>query len=77
MNANALTIRERLGNAYTDSATPFQMPRPIGIENQSYRELKLRIHQTLLERVDLEGMQRLSQEQLAGRRRRRHQRCRT
>jgi pilus assembly protein CpaF len=64
MNARAISIRDILGNANTDSATSFSTQRPAGIEHHGYQKLKLRIHQSLLDRVDLEGMQRLSQEQI-------------
>ena len=35
-----------------------------GIDNRAYQDLKHRLHQTLLDRVDLESMQRLSQDQI-------------
>ncbi|HEU4776374.1 MAG TPA: CpaF family protein [Telluria sp.] len=34
------------------------------IDNRAYQQLKHRLHQSLLDRVDLEGMQRLSQDQI-------------
>ncbi|MFA6069055.1 MAG: CpaF family protein [Janthinobacterium sp.] len=59
--APSLSIRERLGNGKIATLTPQRAP---SIDNRSYRELKQRIHALLLERVDLESMQRLTQEQI-------------
>ncbi|MDI3295857.1 CpaF family protein [Janthinobacterium tructae] len=59
--APSLSIRERLGNGKIATLTPQRAP---SIDNRSYRELKQRIHTLLLERVDLESMQRLTQEQI-------------
>ena len=59
--APSLSIRERLGNGKIATLTPQRAPT---IDNRSYRELKQRIHALLLERVDLESMQRLTQEQI-------------
>ena len=59
--APSLSIRERLGNGKIATLTPQRAP---AIDNRSYRELKQRIHSLLLERVDLESMQRLTQEQI-------------
>ncbi|WP_432649046.1 CpaF family protein [Janthinobacterium tructae] len=56
-----MSIRERLGNGKIATLTPQRAP---SIDNRSYRELKQRIHTLLLERVDLESMQRLTQEQI-------------
>ncbi|OEZ55430.1 putative conjugal transfer proteinc [Janthinobacterium sp. HH103] len=57
----ALSIRERLGSAKIAALAPQRMA---AIDNRGYRDLKLRIHGLLLERVDLESMQRLSQERI-------------
>ncbi|UTY58806.1 CpaF family protein [Massilia sp. erpn] len=54
-------LRARLGNG-TGGAAP--VVRLDSIDNRAYQQLKHRIHQTLLDRVDLESMQRLSQEQI-------------
>ncbi|NVD97147.1 CpaF family protein [Massilia sp. BJB1822] len=54
-------LRARLGNG-TGGAAP--VVRLDSIDNRAYQQLKHRIHQTLLDRVDLEGMQRLSQDQI-------------
>ena len=59
--ASSLSIRERLGSGKIATLTPQRAP---SIDNRSYRELKQRIHALLLERVDLESMQRLTQEQI-------------
>ena len=59
--ASSLSIRERLGNGKIATLTPQRAP---AIDNRSYRELKQRIHALLIERVDLESMQRLTQEQI-------------
>ena len=59
--APSLSIRERLGNGKIATLTPQRAP---AIDNRSYRELKQRIHALLIERVDLESMQRLTQEQI-------------
>ncbi|WP_099764211.1 CpaF family protein [Janthinobacterium sp. 35] len=56
-----MSIRERLGNGKIATLTPQRAP---AIDNRSYRELKQRIHALLIERVDLESMQRLTQEQI-------------
>ena len=60
-SAPSLSIRERLGSGKIAALTPQRAP---SIDNRSYRELKQRIHTLLLERVDLESMQRLTQEQI-------------
>ena len=61
MAATPLSIRDRLGSGKIATLTPQRAP---AIDNRSYRELKQRIHSLLLERVDLESMQRLTQEQI-------------
>ena len=65
MKAEPQTLRDRLGStAHAGSvATPYGGTRG-AIDNRGYQDLKHRIHQTLLDRVDLEGMQRLSQDQI-------------
>ena len=51
------SLRDRLGKpGFNGSAG--------GIDNRAYQQLKHRLHQSLLDRVDLESMQRLSQEQI-------------
>ncbi|MDB5764991.1 MAG: type secretion system protein [Herminiimonas sp.] len=63
MNIENMTFRDRLGNG--DGSQKIQRigPHIDGIDNRTYQELKRRIHQILLDRIDLESMQRLSQEQ--------------
>jgi pilus assembly protein CpaF len=56
----SLSVRERLGNR----GAPVATARSGAIDNRAYHELKQRIHQSLLERVDLESLQRLSQSQI-------------
>jgi pilus assembly protein CpaF len=58
MNIENLSLRDRLGNA----SAPYASQR--GIDNRAYQALKHRLHQTMLDRVDLESMQRLSQQQI-------------
>ena len=59
MTTSAYSLRDRLGGA---------APRPTAqrgpIDNRAYHQLKSRIHEALLDRVDLESMQRLSQDQI-------------
>jgi pilus assembly protein CpaF len=63
--ADRLSLRDRLGNApAVNGKAPFGAARAGAIDNLAYQDLKHRIHQALLNRVDLEGMQRLSQEQI-------------
>ena len=61
MATTPLSIRDRLGSGKIATLTPQRAP---AIDNRGYRDLKLRIHALLLERIDLESMQRLSQEQI-------------
>ncbi len=64
MKAETQTLRDRLGSAHAGTAAaPYAGTRG-AIDNRAYQDLKHRIHQTLLDRVDLEGMQRLSQDQI-------------
>ncbi|MGK5011974.1 CpaF family protein [Janthinobacterium sp. MDB2-8] len=56
-----MSIRERLGSAKIAVLAP---QRTAAIDNHGYRDLKRRIHGLLLERVDLESMQRLSQDRI-------------
>ena len=72
MKAETISIRDRLGNGngsgssngHASGNAQLAGQRPGGIDNHAYQDLKHRIHQTLLDRVDLEGMQRLSQDQI-------------
>ncbi len=70
MNTETLTIRDRLGNGYQNGSGNGGGMEPIiglrsgGIDNRAYQTLKHHIHQTLLDRVDLESMQKLSPVQI-------------
>jgi len=59
MNNPIISLRDRIGSS---------APRPSAtrgpIDNRAYHQLKGRIHEALLDRVDLESMQRLSPEQV-------------
>jgi pilus assembly protein CpaF len=55
-----LSLRERLETGTTRVVAQ----RITGIDNRAYQDLKHRLHQTLLDRVDLESIQRLSQDQI-------------
>ncbi len=61
-NIENISIRDRLGSANDKVAYAGQ--RPGGIDNRAFQDLKHRIHQALLDRADLESMQRLSHEQI-------------
>ena len=63
MTAEKLTLRDRLGYAQDDASLNDDAAHQ-GASSQSYQQLKHRTHQALLDRVDLEGMQRLSREQI-------------
>jgi pilus assembly protein CpaF len=60
-----MTLRERLAIPDT-GATGYGavMQRAAGVGNRAYHELKTRLHHNLLDRVDLEQMQRLSAHEL-------------
>jgi pilus assembly protein CpaF len=60
MNTPAYSLRERLGNSTRRLAAHRGGP----IDNRAYHQLKARIHKTLLDRIDLESMQRLSPDQI-------------
>ncbi|WP_086147020.1 CpaF family protein [Janthinobacterium sp. GW458P] len=57
MNAVTIPIRERLGQLHTHQ-------RAGAIDNRAYQLLRQRIHAILLDRVDLENLQRLAPEQV-------------
>jgi pilus assembly protein CpaF len=59
------SLRERIssgGGAF--GSAPFASPGGSAIDSDTYQALKHRIHQALLDRVDLEGMQKLSPDQI-------------
>ncbi len=62
MKAENISIRDRLSSG-NDKTQPVAQGAG-GIDTRAYQDLKHRVHQTLLDRVDLEGMQRLSPEQI-------------
>ena len=65
INGAGPSLRERLGSVPAANAgTGFGAARGGSIDNPAYQELKQHVHQSLLDRIDLEGMQRLSQEQI-------------
>ena len=69
MHTPNTSLRDRLekapvnGGAHHNGTASGFIPRA-AIDNRDYQKLKHHIHQTLLDRVDLESMQRLSQEQI-------------
>jgi len=64
------SLRERLAsmNGATTGIGSGAVARPVAqrgpIDNRAYHQLKARIHEALLDRVDLESMQRLNQDQI-------------
>jgi pilus assembly protein CpaF len=64
MNADNTTIRDRLRNGEVNGKVQLLGQRNNGIENRAYQELKNHIHETVMDRIDLESLQRLSQEQI-------------
>ena len=66
------SLRERLASMNGGAATSLGagvIARPVAqrggpIDNRAYHQLKARIHEALLDRVDLESMQRLNQDQI-------------
>ncbi|BBI99772.1 type II/IV secretion system-related protein [Ferrigenium kumadai] len=60
-----MSLRDRLENIKHDvTQSPVATPQAIAAENRSYQELKSRIHQKLLDRVDLALMESLPRELL-------------
>ncbi|HEX5362825.1 MAG TPA: CpaF family protein [Gallionella sp.] len=60
-----MSLRDRLENIKHDGTQmPVVTPQVTAAENRSYQELKSRIHQKLLDRVDLSVMESLSQDRL-------------
>jgi len=59
--SNPISLRERLESG--DARASGQRATG-GIDNRAYQKLKQRLHAQLLDRVDLEGMQRLTQDQI-------------
>ncbi|MGX4642346.1 CpaF family protein [Massilia sp. SYSU DXS3249] len=61
MDAEILTLRDRLAGA---AGRGLAKPSPRAVQSAGYMQLKHRIHQGLLDRVDLESLQQLTQEQI-------------
>jgi pilus assembly protein CpaF len=64
MQIPAQNLRNRLGAAAPLNGNVSALRQSDAIDNRAYQQLKHRIHQTLLDRVDLESMQRLTQDQI-------------
>jgi pilus assembly protein CpaF len=65
MEAEIMTLRDRLGSGNaSNGAAPAGGQRAGGADNRAYQKLKHNIHQTLLDRIDLESLQRLTQDQI-------------
>jgi pilus assembly protein CpaF len=60
-----MNLRERLGAASSATTVGLALKdRSTGIGSLAYQELKARLHRNLLDRIDLEGMQRLAPHEL-------------
>ncbi|HVK57031.1 MAG TPA: ATPase, T2SS/T4P/T4SS family, partial [Burkholderiales bacterium] len=60
-----MSLRERIGlNSNTDGATSALAPKAVREDNRTQHELKMHIHRTLLDRVDLGIIESLSPERL-------------
>ncbi|MBK4733820.1 CpaF family protein [Noviherbaspirillum pedocola] len=64
MSAEPTTLRDRLRSSGGLGNGILLGVRADNLENRAYQDLKHRIHQVVLDRIDLESMQRLSQEQI-------------
>lgn len=64
MSAELTTLRDRLRFSVSSGTSGLLGTRTDNLENRAYQELKHRIQQMLLDRIDLESMQRLSQDQV-------------
>ena len=64
MEAEIMTLRDRLGSGNASKGATQGGQNPGGADNRAYQELKHSIHQTLLDRIDLESLQRLSKDQI-------------
>lgn len=64
MSTENISIRDRLGNVNSNRRDPPNRQNGGSVDNRTYQDLKHKIHQTLLERVDLKNMQRLSATQM-------------
>src|SRR5215207_9045052 len=64
MNAENMSLRDRLRSTQLNGNAAIIAPRAGGIENRAYQALKNHIYQVLMDRIDLESLQRLSQDQI-------------
>ncbi len=64
MEAEFLTLRDRLGSGNASNGTAPSGQNTGAADNRAYQQLKHSIHQTLLDRIDLESLQRLTQDQI-------------
>jgi pilus assembly protein CpaF len=65
MNADNTSLRDRLRNTQVNGNGAIVALRSGGgVQNRAYQELKNHIHQILMDRIDLESLQRLSQDQI-------------
>ena len=60
-----MSLRDRLETSNSATGT-YGFPSPLakGVDNRTYRELKARIHATLLDQIDLQVMDSMSQQQI-------------
>ena len=60
-----MSLRDRLETSNSATGT-YGFPPPLakGVDNRTYRELKTRIHATLLDQIDLQVMESLTQQQI-------------
>src|SRR5512133_2585252 len=64
MNAENTSLRDRLRSTPANGSATFVGKHAGGVENRAYQALKNHIHQVLMDRIDLESLQRLSQDQI-------------
>ena len=64
MNAENMAIRNRLRNGESSIGMQAAGLRTPGIENRAYQDLKNHVHEVVMERIDLESLQRLSPSQV-------------
>ena len=61
---NPMNLRQRLGASQTEFVARTEVPQEQAQSSRAYQTTKSQIHQTLLERIDLEAMEKLSPERL-------------
>jgi len=64
MNADNSTLRDKLKHSEPYNRVVPGVQRLPGVDNNTYLELKNHIHEVVMERIDLESLQRLSQDQI-------------